>query len=158
MDTKITIHRKESLEVIHKHNHMYYEYRKYVTTDKENSNYTVSLYDIPPQKSNYPYHYHTKDDEIFYIINGFGILETPEGNKEIKAGDIIICPPCNKGAHKLTNISSTETLSYIEFDIIHKPEVVIYPHTNKIGVIGLEGENVFYNKDGTVDYYDGEDN
>lgn len=158
MNTKITVHSKETLNVIHKQKHTQYEYKKYVATNKETSHYTVAIYDIPPQKSNYPYHYHTKDDEIFYIIKGIGTLETPEGNKEIKAGDIIICPPCDKGAHKLTNISSTETLSYIEFDITHKPEVVIYPHTNKIGVIGLEEDNIFFQKDTRVNYYDGEDN
>lgn len=157
MDRKITIRKKESLEEIHKHIHSYYEYKKYVATSKDTSNYMVALYDIPPQKSNYPYHYHTKDDEVFYIIKGNGILETPEGNREIQAGDIIICPPCNEGAHKLTNISKTEVLSYIEFDITHKPEVVIYPHTNKIGIIGLEDENIFFRKDSISNYYDGEE-
>jgi uncharacterized cupin superfamily protein len=107
-------------------------------------------------KSNYPYHYHGQDIEIFYIIEGYGLLEEPTGTRVVKKGDVIICPPLKSGAHKLTNTSNKETLSYIEFDTIHKPEVVKYPHTNKVGITRFEDENTFYSQANTVGYYEGE--
>ena len=39
----------------------------------------VSIYEIPPMKSAWPYHYHVKNEETFYIVRGEGILKTPEG-------------------------------------------------------------------------------
>lgn len=37
----------------------------------------VSLYHIPPGKAAYPYHYHHKNEEVFYIVSGKGQLRTP---------------------------------------------------------------------------------
>lgn len=53
----------------------------------------VSVYDIPPLCSNYPYHYHENSTEIFYILEGRGVLETPTGNHPVTAGDFIVMPP-----------------------------------------------------------------
>lgn len=48
-----------------------YEYNKYqVVKPNKESQISVSIYEIPPQKSNYPYHYHLKSEEVFYIISG----------------------------------------------------------------------------------------
>lgn len=47
-------------------------------------------------------------------------------------------------------------LSYIDFDTIHKPEVVKYPHTNKVGILNMDSKNVFYFEENTKDYYEDE--
>ena len=63
--------------------------------------------------------------------------------------------PANEGgAHKLTN-TGTETLAYIDFDVIHDLDAAVYPDSGKIGIWG-KGINKIYPKDGNVDYYDGE--
>ena len=38
------------------------------------NNSVVSVYEIPPLKSAYPYHYHHKNEETLYIISGKGVL------------------------------------------------------------------------------------
>ena len=115
----------------------------------------ASDYEIPPTQSAYPYHFHHKNEELFYIISGTGILRTSQGERTVKAGDLLFFPANEKGAHKLTNSSETEKLVYLDVDIVHDLDVAVYPDSGKIGVWGKE-VNKIYRKDDDVDYYDGE--
>lgn len=146
----------EQLEVRHKKKHKDYEYyrRDFVPRGYEGET-MVSIYEIPPLKSAYPYHYHHKDEETFYIISGEGLLKTPEGERKVAAGDLLFFPANENGAHKLTNTSSTENLVYLDFDVVHDLDVAVYPDSNKIGVWG-KGVNKVYKMEDDRDYYDGE--
>ncbi len=115
----------------------------------------VSMYELPPGKSAYPYHYHTKNEEIFYIISGAGILRTPSGNRPVTSGDFLFFPAREGGAHKLTNTSETELLVYLDFDTYNDIDVAFYPDSGKIGVWGKNTNQLYKMKD-QVDYYDGE--
>ena len=115
----------------------------------------VCVYEIPPGKSAYPYHYHCKTEETFYIIRGEGLLRTPEGEKTVEAGELIFFPAGEAGAHKLTNTSQTELLVYIDFDSTHELDVAVYPDSDKIGIWGM-GINQLFPKSAETDYYDGE--
>ena len=146
-----------SMEPRHKCEHQPYEYYKYeVAKRRKGDQCYVAVYKIPPGKANYPYHYHRRNEEVFYVISGHGVLETPHGSREISAGDIILCPPSEKGAHKITNPSPSEFLVYLDVDTIHSPEVVYYPHSGKMGVIMHGESNHFFKSDSEVDYYEGE--
>ncbi|MCQ1529942.1 cupin domain-containing protein [Lutispora saccharofermentans] len=153
----IQITNKGLIEPQHKCEHEPYEYNKYeVTKRSKESQCYVAIYEIPPKKANYPYHYHLKNEEVFYIISGSGLLETPDGNKNISAGDIVVCPPSENGAHRIINNSQTETLVYLDFDTVNSPEVVFYPNSDKVGVIVQGESSTFYRKNTNVDYYEGE--
>lgn len=115
----------------------------------------VAIYEIPPLKSAYPYHYHLKNEETFYIISGEGILRTHDGERSVKAGDLLFFPANEKGAHKLTNSSSTEKLVYLDVDVLHNIDVALYPDSAKIGIWGKDTNRV-YRIDDDVDYYEGE--
>lgn len=115
----------------------------------------VSIYEIPPLKSAYPFHYHLKNEEVFYIIRGEGLLKTPDDEKKVNAGDLLYFPANPDGAHKLTNTSATEKLVYIDFDVTHDLDVAVYPDSNKIGIWGKD-VNKTYLTDANVDYYEGE--
>lgn len=156
-DYEIVITNKNLIEPIHKCEHESYEYLKYEVTKQNKGNQcNVAIYEIPPQKANYPYHYHLKNEEVFYIISGEGILETPNGNQTISAGDIIVCPPLENGAHRIINSSKTETLIYLDCDAVNYPDLAFYPNSDKVGII-LNGESSrFYKKNTNVDYYEGE--
>lgn len=155
--SEIKITNKNLMEPKHKSTNERYEYYKYkVTNENEESQLSVAIYEIPPQKANYPYHYHNKNEEVFYIISGEGILETPDGNKPISAGDIIFCPSSEMGAHKIINSSVSEMLVYLDCDSINYPEIVGYPESQKIGVFTKNKPGMFYKEDTNVAYYEGE--
>lgn len=148
--------RIEDIPVRHKCEHDGYEYfrRKFVPMGAAR-NTVVSVYEIPPHKAAYPYHFHHKNEETFYILTGEGMLKTPEGERKVCAGDLLFFPATPEGAHKLTNCSDTENLVYIDFDAVHDVDITIYPDSDKIGVWG-KGINKLYPNDADVDYYDGE--
>ncbi|MDU6263657.1 MAG: hypothetical protein E6600_04035 [Anaerocolumna aminovalerica] len=72
----------------HKCIHDAYEYHKKEFVPRGYAQKSmVSIYEIPPMKSAYPYHYHHKNEETFYIISGEGLLKTPQGNRKVSAGE-----------------------------------------------------------------------
>ena len=146
----------EQLPTKHTHRHEGYEYFRKKFVPMGTAEHTqVGIYEIPPKKAAYPYHYHLKDEETFYIISGKGLLKTPDGEKTVKAGDLLFFPAGSEGAHKLTNTSETENLVYIDFDVIHDLDVAVYPDSGKIGIWGKDVNRV-YLQDTDVDYYEGE--
>lgn len=139
-----------------KKEHKNYEYVKHELIPKGYANQcAVSLYEILPGKSAYPYHYHTKNEESFYIISGSGILKTPDKEDRVTAGDFLFFPANEKGAHKLTNTSDTELLVYLDFDTYNDIDVALYPDSGKIGVWG-KNVNQVYKVSNQVDYYEDE--
>ena len=115
----------------------------------------ASIYEIPPGKSAYPYHYHTQSEEMFYILQGVGELRTPDGVREVAAGEFIYFPADSGGAHKLRNTSECNTLVYLDIDTCGKIDVTVYPDSDKLGIWGCEINKLFRVCD-EVDYYDGE--
>lgn len=115
----------------------------------------VRIYEIPPGKSAYPYHYHLKNEETFFIIKGEGLLRSAEDERTVKPGDLLFFPAGEEGAHKLTNTSETEMLAYIDFDIVHGLDVTMYPDSGKLGIWG-KNTNKIYRIGDDVDYYEGE--
>jgi Uncharacterized conserved protein, contains double-stranded beta-helix domain len=113
------------------------------------------VYTLAPKKSNYPYHYHLTSEETFFVMSGQGMLDTPGGPKPVKKGDFMFFPSGENGAHKLTNVSATEDLVYIDFDTKDYVDVALYPKSNKIGVFS-KGVHKVYRIDDDVPYYEGE--
>lgn len=140
----------------HKALHEGYEYTRRNFVPRGQAEGTlVTVYEVPPQKAAYPYHYHLTDEETYYILSGEGLLKTPEGERRVSAGELLFFPAGSEGAHKLTNTSLTEPLVYIDFDVTHDLDAAIYPDSGKIGVWG-KGVNRVYPLDANVDYYEGE--
>ena len=146
----------DHLPATHRHEQEQFEYfRKKVVPYGASRNTVVSVYEIPPHKSAYPYHYHHKNEETFFILSGNGILKTPQGERTVSAGDFLFFPTGPQGAHRITNSSDTENLVYIDFDTVHDLDIAIYPDSDKIGIWGM-GINKIYPSIADVDYYQGE--
>lgn len=156
MSDKIIIINESEIPSTHKHIHDPYEYYKKEVTPRSVINQCyVAFYEIPPLKSNYPYHYHEENTEVFYIIEGDGVLKTQDGCIEIKAGDTIVCPPGEHGVHKIINTSKDTMLKYLDVDTTNSPDIIHYPDSNKIGIIKHSKSAEFYNNS-KLDYYEGE--
>lgn len=146
----------EDLPVRHVCDHEGFEYfRRAFVRRSEASQCVVNVFEIPPMKSAFPYHYHHNNEETFYIIRGHGILRTPDGERPVSAGDLLFFPANECGAHRLTNSSRTENLVYLDFDTSNEIDVTVYPDSDKIAIWGKDVNRVFRTQD-HVDYYDGE--
>ena len=148
--------RAEDVTPAHRHDHPAYEYlkRDLVPYDGKRG-CRVSLMELMPGKSSYPYHYHMQVEECFYILSGEGLLRTPDGEARVGPGDFLYFPSGETGAHKLTNISGSEPLRYLDFDTAHPVDVALYPDSGKIGVYGGGSAHV-HRVDQQAAYYDGE--
>lgn len=111
----------------------------------------VTFYHLPPGKTNYPYHQHCGAEEVYYIIKGTAILKTPEGERTVGEGDVIVMPANENGAHQLTNPSATETVTYLDVDTYSYPEIVFFPDKGKFRIFTKQGSNSFM-LDSAVNY------
>jgi len=94
----------------------------------------IYFYSIPPGKANFPYHYHTANEEVFYIMSGHGTLRTPDGDRTVSEGDAIVMPANENGAHQLINTSQIP-LTYLEVKTAIVPEICIQPDSDKAVLI-----------------------
>jgi Uncharacterized conserved protein, contains double-stranded beta-helix domain len=147
--------RIEDVAQRHHSKHKDYEYYRRDLVKKGTGACAVSHYEVPPGKAAFPYHYHVKNEECFFILSGKGLLKTPTGEKEVSAGEFLFFPADAGGAHKLTNISETENLVYLDFDTTNDLDVCFYPDSEKVGIWG-KGIDKLYKAEENVDYYQGE--
>ena len=124
----------------------------------------ASLYELPPGKSSWPYHYHAANAEAVYVLDGTGTLRTPDGETRVEPGDYCAFPASADGAHRLHN-DSDEPLRYLAVSTMRDPDVTVYPDSEKIGVYagsppGGEAErdvSGYYRRDDDVDYWTDEE-
>jgi Uncharacterized conserved protein, contains double-stranded beta-helix domain len=121
-----------------------------------------SFFKVPPGKAAFPYHTHSGNEEMIYIIDGAGVLRFGKEEIAVAAGSVIACPPGGDYAHQLINTGAGE-LHYLVVSTMDYPDLSEYPDSNKVGAYGgpAVGPNVgfraLYVRDQKVNYYDGED-
>ena len=108
-----------------------------------------SLYELDPGEQLWPYHFHRNNEEWLIVVAGTPILRTPEGERELRAGDIAGFAEGEAGAHTLYNRSDNPARVAI-FSSLRKGSTA-YPDSGKVSAAG----HVFRLAD-EVDYWDGE--
>jgi uncharacterized cupin superfamily protein len=120
-----------------------------------------SLYELPPGKRSWPYHYHTGNEEAIYVLDGQGLLRAEAGEQDLSAGDFVALPADERGGHQVVN-DREEPLRYLMLSTMNEPDVTIYPEMNKFGLFvgdppGGDGDRVldgFYEIGDDVDYWE----
>jgi len=121
-----------------------------------------SFYTVPPGKAAFPYHTHTCNEEMIYILEGEGTLRLNKEEFTVMAGTVIACPPGAEYPHQLINTGDKD-VRYLVISTMEYPDLSDYPDSNKVGVyatpaVGPQvGFRALYIKDKKVDYYEGED-
>ena len=72
-----------------------------------------------------PYHLHENCEHFYFIMDGTGTVETPDGVREVKAGDLVFIPAEDK--HRLR---ATEALFYFEFQAPNRFKTIILDGTD----------------------------
>jgi uncharacterized cupin superfamily protein len=123
----------------------------------------ISLYELPPGEGLAPYHYQHGNEEMLVVLSGSPHLRTPDGWRQVEAGEVVAFPRGPRGAHKLEN-RTDEPARYLMLSEMNAPDVMVYPDSEKVGVIsrppgscGDEDElAVWFRLGDQVDYWEGE--
>ncbi|WP_132058180.1 cupin domain-containing protein [Halorussus amylolyticus] len=124
-----------------------------------------SLYELPPGKAAWPYHFHTGNEEAVYVLSGSGTVRTPDGETTLSPGTYVALPAGEDGAHRIRN-DGDDPLRYLAVSTMNDPDVMGYPDSGKVGVHagappgGPTEERVFsayFREADAVDYWEGED-
>lgn len=97
----------------------------------------ANLTRVKPGMAACPFHYHMREDEIFYVISGTGVLRYGEELFPLRPGDCVSCPAGTRTAHQIAN-TGDEDLVYLAVGPNDPDEVCVYPDTGKIMVRALK--------------------
>lgn len=90
---------------------------------------------VPPGKKAWPFHAHYANEEMFFILEGSGVLRHGDEQHPITAGDFIAAPAGGPDTgHQIINNSSKD-LRYLCVSTMDVPDVCIYPESEKFSVM-----------------------
>ncbi|QCP52563.1 cupin domain-containing protein [Trinickia violacea] len=96
----------------------------------------ANLTRLPPGRTACPFHAHAREDEVFFVLSGRGVLRYGNALQEIRAGDCISCPAGMGVAHQLAN-PFDEDLLFFAVGLNDPHEVCTYPDTGKVMIRSL---------------------
>lgn len=113
----------------------------------------MSVYAMPPGQSICPYHYEATDEEWLICLEGEPLLRAPEGERTLRAGDVVCFPAGERGAHKVTAVDAPARVAI--FSTKSEVGVAVYPDSAKLGV-WFQGQHHMVRLEPQLDYWDGE--
>jgi uncharacterized cupin superfamily protein len=115
-----------------------------------------SLYELEPGDRLWPYHTHHANEEWLIVVRGRPTLRTPEGERELREGDVACFPRGKEGAHQVSNLTDAP-IRVLMLSTLIAPEIVEYLDSGKIGARSARGERLMLGRPGPMlDYWDGE--
>jgi uncharacterized cupin superfamily protein len=119
-----------------------------------------NLTELPPGKSQCPFHSHRAEEEMFLILEGEGELRYGDQRYPIRKHDVIACPTGGpETAHQIINTGAT-TMRYLSLSNLAEVEICEYPDSKKVGTYadppGAPALRGMFRAASEVDYYDGE--
>ena len=79
------------------------------------------------------YHFHHRWEELLVVLRGGPTLRTPEGDRQLREGDVVHFSIGPEGAHALRN-DSEDVVRYVMVSTRGAPEVVEYPDLGQLTV------------------------
>lgn len=114
------------------------------------------VYDLDPGRSSSPYHYEY-EEEWLLVVQGTLVLRAPDGEHELRAGDLVHFRAGPEGAHKVMNRGDAPARTLM-FSSARVPAVSVYPDSDKIGVwSGNEPDDLIFKRSTAVPWSEGED-
>jgi uncharacterized cupin superfamily protein len=95
-----------------------------------------SMYELPPGKTAFPFHFHSALEEALYVLEGEGTLRIGKTEVAISQGDYVALPPGPDNAHAVSN-RGKGPLRYLCMSAPATPttlDIVGYPDSKKIAL------------------------
>ncbi|OCQ92753.1 cupin [Nostoc sp. MBR 210] len=112
-------------------------------------NYGVNLVTLAPGSSSSLRHWHTRQDEFIYIIEGEITLVTNEGEQILTPGMMAGFPAGEENGHQLVN-NSEQIVVYLEVGDRTPDDEAYYPEDDLVAKNGVNGERIFTTRDGIL--------
>lgn len=111
------------------------------------SQFGVNLVSLPPGAASAQRHWHTREDEFIYVLDGVVTLITDTGEQSLDAGMAAGFPGGSDDGHQLINRSS-DTARYLEVGSRIPDEEVHYSDIDLHLIRGVAGGHQFRHKSG----------
>ncbi|HEY3961077.1 MAG TPA: cupin domain-containing protein [Gaiellaceae bacterium] len=115
----------------------------------------MSVYEVSPRSKHWPYHFELIEEEWLFVIEGEIVLRTPEGERVMRAGDVVCFPAGAAGAHAVRNDSDAVARFAMPSAGCKYGDGCVYPDSGKF-VIRTQGFSHRGRLGDTVEYWDGE--
>ena len=92
----------------------------------------ASLYELEPG-AELVFHYHLAVEEMLIVLRGRVAVRTPAGWGDADAGEVVVFPRGERGAHAVANRSDSP-VRFLMLSELHGPNVSVYPDENRIGI------------------------
>lgn len=109
-----------------------------------------SLYDLPRGEQLWPYHFHRGNEEWAVVVAGAPTVRTPDGERELRPGDLVAFPENEGGAHTFLNHGEDDARIAL-FSTLNRATYPVYPDSDKVGA-----NRRYFRIEDAVDYWDGE--
>jgi uncharacterized cupin superfamily protein len=86
----------------------------------------VNLTTLPPGKESSMRHWHTREEEFVYVLEGEVVLRTDAGEQLVRAGQCVGFPAGSGDGHQLVN-RSDRPARYLEVGTCDETDEVFYP-------------------------------
>jgi uncharacterized cupin superfamily protein len=83
-----------------------------------------------------PFHYHQREDEVFFVLAGRGVLRYGEELFPLRAGDCVSCPAGIQIGHQIANPFDAD-LVYLAIGPHDPDEVCVYPDSGRVMIRSL---------------------
>jgi uncharacterized cupin superfamily protein len=116
--------------------------------------FDLELNRVPPGKSNFPFHAHSAQWEMYLIVRGKGVARHEDGTTEVVEGDAFIFGPDEP--HQIVNSGNSDLVYYV---IADNPigESAYYPDSKKWKANKTSPADRVVIKGPETDYFDGEE-
>lgn len=108
----------------------------------------VNLTTLPPGKESSMRHYHTREDEMIFMVEGEVVLITDEGEQVLTTGQCAGFPAGSTNGHHLIN-RSAHPARYLEISNRDPQDSAAYSDDDLAYRKAPDGSAIFSHKDGT---------
>lgn len=111
----------------------------------------MGVYELEPGYASWPYHFELSTEEWMFVIAGEVVLRTPDGERTMRAGDVVCFPVGAAGAHEVRNDGDATARFALTSASLGPGGGCVYPDSGKVAVWapgfhhrGMLGEEVGY--------------
>jgi uncharacterized cupin superfamily protein len=112
------------------------------------------VYELDPGQASWPYHFELAEEEWLFVVFGEVSVRTPDGERRLRAGDVVCFPVGAAGAHAVSNPSNDVARFAIISAGYLKGGGAVYPDEGKF-LLYTEGFHHRGRLGDMVDYWDG---